>query len=191
MHMILMGPPGSGKGTQAKVIGTHFAIPAISTGDIFRANVSGHTPLGLKAQRYMEAGEYVPDEVTNAMVRDRLNLDDCKSGFLLDGYPRTVAQVRALDDALCAGGKRLDCVLVLSVDRDELVQRLLQRAHVEGRLDDTEEVIRRRQEVYAEQTAPLIQLYTDRGLAIRVEGTGEIDKVTHRVFDAIEEARTG
>jgi len=181
-----MGPPGSGKGTQAKVIGTHFGIPAISTGDIFRANVTAHTSLGLKAQRYMEAGEYVPDEITNAMVRDRLNLEDCESGFLLDGYPRTVDQVHELDGALSERGQRLDCVLVLTVHRDELVQRLLQRARLEGRTDDTEDVIRRRQEVYDEQTAPLIESYSDRGLAIHVEGMGEIDKVTHLLFDALQ-----
>ncbi len=181
-----MGPPGAGKGTQAKVIATHFGIPAVSTGDIFRANVAGKTPLGVEAQRYMDAGEYVPDEVTNAMVRDRLGLEDAKPGFLLDGYPRTLAQVEELDDMLGDYAVELDAVVALTADRDELVARLLQRAHVEGRADDTEEVIRRRQEVYEEQTAPLIAVYRERGILVDVDGMGEIDGVTHRIFDGLE-----
>jgi len=186
MRLILMGPPGAGKGTQAKVISTHYGIPAISTGDIFRANVSANTPLGVEAKRYMEAGEYVPDEVTNAMVKDRIGLEDCKPGFLLDGYPRTLAQVDELDKMILDYGMSLDAVVCLTADQDELVQRLLQRAHVEGRADDTEDVIRRRQEVYAEQTAPLIAVYRDRGLLVEVDGMGEIDVVTHKVFTAID-----
>ncbi len=188
MRLILMGPPGAGKGTQAKVIGTHYGIPAISTGDIFRANVSANTPLGQEARRYMDAGEYVPDEVTNAMVRDRLGLQDCNPGFLLDGYPRTLQQVDELDKMLTDYDCTLDAVVCLTADQDELVKRLLQRAHVEGRADDTEEVIRRRQEVYAEQTAPLIAVYRERGLLVEVDGMGEIDIVTHKVFQAIDEA---
>ncbi|WP_376707718.1 adenylate kinase [Nocardioides alcanivorans] len=181
------GPPGAGKGTQAKVIATHFHIPAISTGDIFRANVAGKTPLGVEAQRYMDAGEYVPDQVTNAMVRDRLNLQDAEGGFLLDGYPRTLAQVQELDSMLDDLDSSLDAVVVLTAELDELVQRLLQRAHVEGRADDTEEVIRRRQQVYAEQTEPLIAVYRERGLLVEVDGMGEIDAVTHRIFDSLEQ----
>lgn len=188
MRLILMGPPGAGKGTQAKVIATHFKIPAISTGDIFRANVAGRTPLGVEAQRYMDAGEYVPDEVTNAMVRDRLGLQDCEPGFLLDGYPRTLAQVAELDDMLSDLDVKLDAVVVLSADMDELVARLLQRAHVEGRADDTEEVIRRRQEVYNEQTQPLIDVYRERGLVREINGMGEIDAVTHRIFALLDSA---
>ena len=149
MRLILMGPPGAGKGTQAKFVADHFGIPAISTGDIFRANVSQGTPLGVEAKRYMDAGEYVPDEVTNLMVRDRIDEPDAQPGFLLDGYPRTLAQVEELDGMLAYTGHRLDAVVVLTVDDDEIVQRLLQRAQVEGRADDTEEVIRRRQELYA------------------------------------------
>ena len=182
-----MGPPGAGKGTQAKVIATHYGIPAISTGDIFRANVSAHTPLGLEAQRYMEAGEYVPDEVTNAMVKDRLGLPDCAPGFLLDGYPRTLQQVDELDKMLSELGQGLDAVVCLTADQNELVKRLLQRAQLEGRADDTEEVIRRRQEVYAQQTAPLIAVYRERELLVEVDGMGEIDAVTHRVFAAIDD----
>jgi adenylate kinase len=186
MRLILMGPPGAGKGTQAKVIATHFSIPAISTGDIFRANVAGRTELGKEAQRYMDAGEYVPDEVTNAMVKDRIALPDAEPGFLLDGYPRTLDQVGALDDMMGELDQRLDAVVVLTADRDELVQRLLQRAHVEGRADDTEDVIRRRQEVYEEQTAPLIEVYDERGMVIAVDGMGEIDAVTHRIFKELD-----
>jgi adenylate kinase len=186
MRVILMGPPGAGKGTQAKVIATHFKIPAISTGDIFRANVDARTDLGREAQRYMEAGEYVPDEVTNAMVKDRIGLDDCKNGFLLDGYPRTVSQAHELDAMLDGYGTSLDAVVCLAADRDELVARLLQRAHVEGRADDTEDVIRRRQEVYAEQTAPLLEVYRPRGLLLEVDGMGEIDVVTHKIFNVLE-----
>ncbi len=181
-----MGPPGAGKGTQAKVVATHFGVPAVSTGDIFRANVAGKTPLGREAQRYMEAGEYVPDEVTNAMVRDRLGLPDAVPGFLLDGYPRTLAQVDELDDMLADYGVKLDAVVALTVDQEELISRLLQRAHLEGRVDDTEEVIRRRQEVYAEQTEPLVTVYRNRGLLVEIDGMGEIDVVTHRVFDELE-----
>ena len=154
MRLIMMGPPGAGKGTQAKFVAEHFGIPAISTGDIFRANVSQGTPLGVEAKRYMDAGEYVPDEVTNRMVRNRIGEPDAEPGFLLDGYPRTLAQVEELDDMIAATGHRLDAVVVLTVVEDELVGRLLQRAQVEGRADDTEDVIRRRQEIYTEQTAP-------------------------------------
>lgn len=182
-----MGPPGAGKGTQAKFIAEHFKIPAISTGDIFRANVSEGTELGVKAKRYMDAGEYVPDEVTNLMVRNRIDEDDAQTGFLLDGYPRTLAQVEELDGMIEFTGHRLDAVVCLTVDQDEIVARLLQRAQVEGRADDTEEVIRRRQEVYLEQTEPLIAVYKDRGIVHEVDGLGEVAEVTARIFDALDD----
>lgn len=182
-----MGPPGAGKGTQAKFIAEHFGIPAISTGDIFRANVSEGTELGVEAKRYMDAGEYVPDEVTNLMVRNRIDEDDAKAGFLLDGYPRTLAQVQELDGMIEFTGHRLDAVVSLTVDQDEIVSRLLQRAQVEGRADDTEEVIRRRQEVYLEQTEPLIEVYKSRGIVHEVDGLGEVNEVTQRIFAALDE----
>ena len=186
MRVIIMGPPGAGKGTQAKYVADHFGIPAISTGDIFRANVSQGTPLGVEAQKYMDAGEYVPDEVTDLMVRNRIDEPDAGPGFLLDGYPRTLAQVEELDGMIRFTGHRLDAVVVLTVDPEEIVQRLLQRAQVEGRADDTEEVIRRRQEIYNEQTAPLIEVYRDRGLLVEVDGMGEVDEVTKRIFSALD-----
>ncbi|GAB3771134.1 adenylate kinase [Nocardioides ginsengisegetis] len=186
MRLIMMGPPGAGKGTQAKFVAEHFGIPAISTGDIFRANVSQGTPLGVKAQGYMDAGEYVPDEVTNLMVRNRIDEDDAAPGFLLDGYPRTLAQVEELDGMIKFTGHSLDAVVVLTVDAEEIVQRLLQRAEVEGRADDTEDVIRRRQEIYTEQTEPLIDVYRGRGLLIEVDGMGEVADVTERIFAALD-----
>jgi len=186
MRLIMMGPPGAGKGTQAKFVAEHFGIPAISTGDIFRANVSRGTALGIEAKRYMDAGDYVPDEVTNLMVRDRIDEDDATPGFLLDGYPRTLAQVEELDGMIKFTGHTLDAVVVLTVDADEIVQRLLQRAQVEGRADDTEDVIRRRQELYSEQTEPLIEVYRDRGILIEVDGMGEVQDVTRRIFDALD-----
>src|SRR3954447_1282218 len=185
MRLLIMGPPGAGKGTQAKYIAEHFKIPAISTGDIFRANVSQGTPLGVEAKRFMDAGEYVPDELTNLMVRNRIDEPDAGRGFLLDGYPRTLAQVEELDGMIKHTGHALDAVVVLTVDEEELVQRLLQRAETEGRADDTEDVVRRRQEVYHDQTAPLIGVYRDRGLMIEVDGMGEVDEVSKRVFDAL------
>jgi adenylate kinase len=185
MRLILMGPPGAGKGTQAKYVAARFGVPAISTGDIFRANVSRGTPLGVEAKKYMDAGEYVPDEVTNRMVRNRIDEPDAEPGFLLDGYPRTLAQVEELDGMIGHTGHKLDAVVVLTVDEEEVVQRLLRRAQVEGRADDTEEVIRRRQEVYAEQTEPLIGVYRGRGILHEVDGMGEVDEVTERIFAEI------
>lgn len=179
MRLLIMGPPGAGKGTQATKIAEDFGIAHISTGDLFRANLSQGTALGAEAKKYMDAGEYVPDSVTNDMVRDRLTHDDAAAGFLLDGYPRTVAQVTELDEML--GTNKLDKVLVLTADTDEVVSRLLNRAQKQGRSDDTEDVIRRRLEVYEEQTAPLIDLYSSRGILVSVNGLGSIDEVAQRI----------
>jgi adenylate kinase len=185
VRLVFLGPPGAGKGTQASRIASAFGVPAISTGDIFRANVKEGTPLGQEAKRYMDAGEYVPDSVTNAMVRDRLAQPDAAAGFLLDGYPRTVDQVHELDGMLEAAATSLDKVVELTADRDEVVRRLLHRAEIEGRADDTAEVITHRLEVYAEETAQLANLYAERGLLVQVDGMGEVDDVTARLLDAI------
>lgn len=186
MRLIIMGPPGAGKGTQAKFIAEHFGIPAISTGNILRANVDAGTPLGVEADSYMSKGEYVPDSVMNLMVRNRIDEPDAAKGFLLDGYPRTLAQVEELDGMIRFTGHALDAVVVLTVDKDEIVQRLLQRAELEGRSDDTEEVIRRRQEVYLEETAPLIEVYKGRGLVHEIDGMGDVNDVTKRIFDELD-----
>ena len=180
-----MGPPGAGKGTQARFVAEHFGIPAISTGDIFRANVSQGTPLGVEAKRFMDAGEYVPDEVTNLMVRNRIDEADAVNGFLLDGYPRTLAQVEELDGMIRYTGHELDAVVCLTVDQDEIVGRLLQRALVEGRADDTEDVIRERQAIYRRETAPLVEVYGERGLLVEVDGLGEVDEVSERIVSAL------
>lgn len=185
MRVVFMGPPGAGKGTQAVLLAARLGIPHISTGDIFRANVSEGTELGKQAQQYMDAGEYVPDTVTNAMVRDRLTHDDCRPGFLLDGYPRTVEQVAELDAMLRSAGQQLDVVVELTVDIDEVVKRLVKRAQDQGRSDDTEDVMRHRLEVYAEQTAPLIETYSERGLLVRVDGMGLIEDVTERLIAVV------
>ena len=184
-----MGPPGAGKGTQAQVVADRFGIPAISTGDIFRSNVSQGTELGVEAKRYMDAGEYVPDSVTNLMVRHRIDEPDAEKGFLLDGYPRTLAQVDELDGMIEHTGHRLDAVVVLTVDPEELVRRLTARAQSEGRSDDTEDVIRRRQEVYTEQTEPLIEDYRGRGLLREVDGIGEVDEVSNRILDSLAQVQ--
>ena len=190
MRIILMGPPGAGKGTQAKVVADRLGVPAISTGMIFRANVSDETPLGLQAKRFMDAGDYVPDEVTNAMVRDRIAEEDAKDGFLLDGYPRTVAQVEELDQMLKNSAHVIDAVVVLTVDNDELVQRLMHRAGVEDRSDDNEKVIRHRQDAYNEQTAPLLAVYASRGRLVEVDGMGEVEEVTSRVMAGLDKLRS-
>lgn len=185
-RLLIMGPPGAGKGTQAKLLAEQFGIVPISTGDIFRTNVGAGTALGREAQTFMDAGSYVPDELTNAMVRARLGEEDVQVGFLLDGYPRTLAQVEYLDAVLAEHGAALDRVLELTVDVDEVVARLHRRADLEGRADDTVEVIRRRQEVYAEQTAPLTRLYSERGLLVQVDGMGPVEDVTARAVEAVK-----
>jgi len=185
MRLLIMGPPGAGKGTQAVALAARIGGAHISTGDIFRANVRDQTELGQTAQRYMDAGEYVPDEVTNAMVKDRLAQDDARDAFILDGYPRTVDQVATLDAILDDLGSKLDGVVELVVDPEELIQRLLKRAETSGRADDTEDVIRHRQEVYTSETAPLLEVYRDRGLLIQVDGVGDVADVSTRIDAAL------
>ena len=185
MRLIIVGPPGAGKGTQAARIAAEFGIPAISTGDIFRANIKNETELGEQVKSILASGGYVPDEVTNAIVRDRLFEDDAEQGFLLDGYPRTAAQVDALDAILDEHGHQLDAVLELTVDEDAVVDRLLNRAQLEGRDDDTEEVIRERQAIYRRETAPLTERYAQRGLLVQVDGMGSVDEVFERVSGAL------
>jgi adenylate kinase len=184
-RFLLIGPPGAGKGTQAARLAESYGIPAISTGDIFRFNVKNETELGKLAKSFMDRGEYVPDSVTNDLVRDRLNMDDAVAGFLLDGYPRTADQVNELDSILDEHGKSLDAVILLTADTDEVVRRLLNRAIEQGRADDTEEVIRRRLEVYEAETAPLTSVYAGRGLVVMVDGLGAIDEVTDRIVEAL------
>ncbi len=180
-RLIIMGPQGAGKGTQAARLAEVFGIPAISTGDIFRANIKGGTELGKLAQQYTNAGELVPDEVTDSMVRDRLGEEDAAQGFVLDGYPRNAHQVEALDGILADLGWQLDGVIELTADRGELLARIAKRAEVEGREDDTEEAIARRLDIYAEQTAPLTSAYSERGLLVQVDGIGEVAEVTDRI----------
>jgi adenylate kinase len=212
VRLVLVGPPGAGKGTQAQFIASHFAVPKISTGDIFRTNVSDGTELGLEARKYMDAGDLVPDEVTIGMVKERLSHDDTSEGFLLDGFPRTVQQAVVLDDMLAGHDVGLDVVLELVVDDEEVVRRLSGRrtcrrcGHVwhldfdppatEGtcdrcggelfqRDDDSELTIRHRLEVYADQTSPLIGYYGDRGLLSGVDATGPVEDVTERAINSL------
>jgi adenylate kinase len=183
MRLLIMGPPGAGKGTQAAMICEEFGVTHISTGDLFRLNLTQGTALGQEAKKYMDAGEYVPDSVTNGMVRERLKEADTQNGFLLDGYPRTVAQVAELDGMLSA--TPLDRVIELTADTNEVVKRLLGRAQEQGRSDDTEDLIRHRQEIYQEQTAPLTSLYKTRGLLVQVDGLGSVEDVTARISAAL------
>lgn len=184
-RLVIMGPQGSGKGTQAARISEHFAVPAISTGDIFRDNIARGTELGVRAQEYTCCGELVPDSITNAMVRERLGAADALDGFILDGYPRNAAQVGELDAILADLGTHLDAVIQLTAERDELLARMRRRAEIEGRDDDTADVIARRLDIYDAETAPLAQAYAARGLLVSVDGIGEIDEVTGRVLDAL------
>ena len=179
MRLVLVGPPGAGKGTQAARLAERLDVPHISTGDLFRANLANQTPLGVTARRYMDAGELVPDEVTVEMVRERLAKDDAAKGFILDGFPRTVAQAAALTEILDAAGDSLDAVVALEVPEEELVARLLSR----GRADDTEDVIRRRQQVYREETEPLLRHYAD--LLVTVDAVGDIPEITDRTLQAL------
>ncbi len=185
-RLLIVGPPGAGKGTQAARIAERYRIPTISTGEIFRSNIAEGTELGLQVKAIVDAGDYVPDTLTNALVEDRLQKADADGGFLLDGYPRTPDQVRYLDELLDSHGHSLDIVLRLVADEEEIVQRLRKRALEQGRVDDSEEAIRHRQEVYLRETEPLIAAYRDRGVLLEVDGLGQIDEVTERVFSALE-----
>ncbi len=187
VRLLLIGPPGAGKGTQSAKLSEAFAIPAISTGDIFRHNVKNKTSLGLKAMAFMDAGDNVPDSLTNDLINDRLEQPDCQKGFLLDGYPRTTDQVRHLDGFLGVHGTSLDAVLQLIADVDVVVDRLRRRAVEQGRSDDDESVVRHRLEVYEEQTAPLVDVYGLRGLLESVDGLGEIAEVTSRIMSKLSE----
>ena len=181
-----MGAPGAGKGTQATALAERFGVPAISTGDIFRHNIKNQSPLGVKVKAIIDAGEYVPDDVTEEIVADRLAQPDCEPGFLLDGFPRTMHQVHFLDRYLADRGEGLDAVVSLMVEPEALVRRLLARAEIEGRADDNEDTIRRRMEVYAGQTAPLLFHYENKGLLVDVDGTGSVDDVRARMFAQVE-----
>jgi adenylate kinase len=190
VRVVLLGPPGAGKGTQAQIIAERLGVPAISTGDIFRANVSGQTELGKQVKAYLDAGELVPDEITVAMVKDRLTQPDAKNGFLLDGFPRSIPQAEQLRDSLAETGHGLDRVVELVVDEDELVRRLSgRRMLVDGQMvqreDDKPETVRHRLRVYGEQTAPLSGFYDSEGLLSRIDAIGEIDEVTGRAMKAL------
>jgi adenylate kinase len=186
-RLLIVGPPGAGKGTQAKRITSNYGVPTISTGDIFRFNIANKTELGLQVQAIVDAGDYVPDELTNTLVRHRLEEQDALDGFLLDGYPRTTDQVRYLDSLLAERGLAVDAVIRLVADRDAIVARLRKRAVAEGRVDDSEEAIRHRQDVYLRETEPLISIYRSRGLLIEVDGLGSVDEVGERISTALAE----
>jgi adenylate kinase len=190
VRVVLLGPPGAGKGTQAQIIAGKLGAPAISTGDIFRANVSGRTELGLQVKTYLDAGDLVPDEITVAMVKDRLGQPDAKAGFLLDGFPRSIGQAEQLRDSLAELGHGLDRVLELIVDEEELVRRLSgRRMLVDGEMvqreDDKPETVRHRLHVYQEQTAPLSGFYESEGLLSRIDAIGEVEEVTARAMRAL------
>ena len=186
-RLLIVGPPGAGKGTQAARIAERFGIPTISTGDIFRKNIAEQTELGKQVKAIVDGGDYVPDSLTNALVTDRLNEADADGGFLLDGYPRTPDQVEFLNELLASHGHSLDAVIRLVADQEEVVRRLRQRAVEQGRVDDSEEAIRHRQEVYQRETAPLLEMFREHGLLVEVDGLGPIDDVTERIFAALAE----
>ena len=185
MRLVLVGPPGAGKGTQAAFLASHFSIPHISTGDIFRANLKAGTELGNQAKGFMDRGELVPDSVTNEMVKDRLTHDDVANGFLLDGFPRNVAQAQVLSSILIEKKTPLDAVLELQIDDSEIIARLNNRRSVESRADDAEEVIVHRLNVYHEQTAPIVQYYRSEGSLITISATGAVDEITTRAISAL------
>lgn len=190
MRLIILGPPGAGKGTQAERLAADRGIPHISTGDIFRSNIKNETPLGRQVKDILDSGGYVPDEVTDQIVADRLTEPDAAEGFLLDGYPRTMPQVVSLDALLQERDTSLDGVLQLTVDEDEVVGRLLKRAESSGRSDDSEAVIRERLAIYNSETAPLAEYYARQSRLIAVDGLGEIDEVAARIGKALDGLQT-
>ncbi|ASN21569.1 adenylate kinase [Arthrobacter sp. YN] len=190
-RLIIMGPPGSGKGTQAEHLARHFGIPAISTGDLFRAHVRDKTDLGLEAGEFMDRGEFVPDHVTTDMLKQRMEESDAAEGFMLDGYPRTVIQIGALDEMLAVRGQPLEAVLALTASDSELLARMLRRAQEQGRSDDTEAVIQRRLELYRDETQPVLTAYSKRGILLSVDGSGDREAITASAIAAVEGALAG
>lgn len=184
-RLLIIGPQGSGKGTQGVRVAEAFGIPAVSTGDVFRANVKDGTELGLQVQAIIDAGDLVPDVLTSAIVRDRLSQDDAATGFLLDGYPRNLGQVADLDAFLDERGEPLTAVIELSVPRDESIQRLTLRAAQQGRTDDNAESISKRLGIYESETAPILDVYRSRGIAFEVDGIGSLDEVYARIIAAL------
>ncbi|QCR20059.1 adenylate kinase [Agrococcus sp. SGAir0287] len=184
-QLLIVGPPGAGKGTQASRIAERFGIPTISTGDIFRWNIKERTPLGAQVTAILDAGDYVPDSLTNDLVEDRLGQADAQEGYLLDGYPRTEGQVAFLDELNERRGRGIDAVVRLVADHDEVIRRLQLRAAEQGRSDDTDEAMRHRLEVYERETEPILALYAARGIVVEIDGLGEIDEVTGRILDAL------
>ena len=189
-RILLIGPPGSGKGTQAHRLSGELHIPEISTGDMFRSHLANGSPLGREIKEFLDAGNLVPDNLTTAMLRERLQERDARNGFLLDGYPRTVSQMDDLDGILDAAGTSLDAVVEITAHDDEIVRRLLLRSDAEGRSDDTEEVIRHRLELYRQETEPVIERYGRRALLVSVDGTADIDAVTVSALQGIEAVRS-
>jgi adenylate kinase len=187
MRLILLGPPGAGKGTQAKILVDAYGIPQLSTGDILRAAIAAKTPLGLEAKAIVDRGDLVSDAIVNGIVSERLDADDCKPGFILDGFPRTIAQAEALDQMLADKGIALDAVIEIKAEADELVKRVINRAKESGgaRADDNEEVLRNRLGVYAQQTAPLVEYYSGKGLLHAVDGMAPVDEVTSAIKAAL------
>lgn len=185
--VVLMGAPGAGKGTQAKKLEASLGLPQVATGDLFRANLKNQTELGQLARTYMDKGELVPDEVTVAMVRDRLSQPDCANGAILDGFPRTTAQAKALDELLCDFSAKIAVVPFIDVRQDVLVERLAKRAEIEGRADDNEETIRVRMEVYQSETAPLLDYYREKDLLVKIDGEQSIDEVTADLTKVVQQ----
>lgn len=184
-RLLIVGPQGSGKGTQGVRIAESYGIPVVSTGDIFRANIKEGTPLGQQVTAVLDRGDLVPDELTSEIVRDRLAQDDAVNGFLLDGYPRNAAQVQHLDAFLADRGESLDAVILLDVPREESIERLKLRAAEQGRSDDTDEAIAHRLDIYEHETAPILEVYGPRGIVDRIDGVGSLDEITERVFAAL------